>query len=489
MRPSLSTSRYTFRVPLAEGYALFNTATGGVLKLDGAHAAALSELLSGPPTPIESGAFDEASLTRLRRSGFLVETDRDEVDAIRERYWLARHRAPVSLVVTTTMDCNLGCFYCYESRSKDALRVPDVSQLVSIARDRLSRHGKRMLHVDWYGGEPLMNLEFLERASIALQDLCAAQGVLYLASAISNGTHWPDDIGDFVSRHKLRQVQISFDGLKANHDRRRRYRRDYRPSEDASSFDRAVRLVDRLLQHTRVDLRYNADPGNADDLAGFIEFAAECGWFSAPFPCVLMVAKLAAYSDRSAFMRSRELSQERFEELQDLARRMLPSEAQDSQDVVGGFPYPKTSVCGALAPDSAVIGADGLEYRCGLQVGETHRAVARVGAPEGAEAFSDKEWWESFDPTLLPTCSKCSFLPVCWGGCPKRHLEASRGDVESEGWYWRTNLPRLIAAGFGQEPPAQFAYTSADQFRESDSSPSALAQRGRDVTGSQRGVT
>lgn len=471
----LSTSRYTFRVPLTEGYALFNAATGGVLKLDGADAAALSELLSGPPTPIESDLFDEAVRTRLRRSGFLVETDRDEVDAIRERYWLARQKAPVSLVVTTTMDCNLGCFYCYESRSKNALQVSDVPQLVSIARDRLSRHGKRMLHVDWYGGEPLMNLEFLEEASIALQDLCVAEGVMYLASAISNGTHWPDDIGDFVRRHKLRQVQISFDGLQANHDRRRRYRRAYRPSEDASSFDQAVRLVDRLLQHTRVDLRYNADPGNAEDLSGFIEFAAQRGWFSAPCPCVLMVAKLAAYSDRSAFMRSRELSQEQFEELQDLARQMLPSEAQDSQDIVGGFPYPKTSVCGALAPDSAVIGADGLEYRCGLQVGETDRAVGRMGAHQSDEAFPDKEWWKSFDPTLLPTCSRCSFLPVCWGGCPKRHLEASQVDVESEGRYWRRNLPRLIAAGFAEEPPAGFVYTSADQFRDSDSAPSPLA--------------
>lgn len=100
------------------------------------------------------------------------------------------------------------------------------------------------------------------------------------AAELSDGTHWPDDVGSFVARHRIRQVQISFDGLKINHDRRRRYRPAYRPAEGASSFDRAVRLVDRLLQHTRVDIRYNAD-------------------------------------------------------------------------------------CGALAPDSAVIGTDGLEYRCG----------------------------------------------------------------------------------------------------------------------------
>jgi len=179
-----------------------------------------------------------------------------------------------------------------------------------------------------------------------------------------------------------------------------------------------------------------------------------------------MVAKLSAYSDRSAFMRRRELSHDQFEELQAIARRKLPREAQDDQDMVRGFPHPRTSVCGALAPDSAVIGADGREYRCGLQVGEVHRAVGRFGEAQKGEIFPDQAWWNTFDPTTLPTCSKCSFLPVCWGGCPKRHLDGSQTDIQSEGRFWRTNLPRLIAAGFDELPPPGFVYTEADQFRD-----------------------
>jgi uncharacterized protein len=466
MGHDLVTSRYTFRLPLSQGYALFNASTGSVLRLQGADAAELSELLSGPRTLIPQDALSGDLTARLRRNGFLVDSDFDELAVVRERYWRARGNAPVVLLVTTTMDCNLGCYYCYESRSPDALRITDVDEIVSIARERLGRQGKRSLHVDWYGGEPMMNLEFLEQASLALQELCRSEGMSYHASAISNGTHWPEDVGPFVARHKIRQVQISFDGLKRNHERRRRYRAGYRPSEDASSFDRAVRLVDRLLEHTRVDVRYNTDPGNAEDFAGFIDFAGERGWFDAPYRCVVMVAKLSAYSDRSAFMRRRELSHDQFEELQAIARRKLPREAQDDQDMVRGFPHPRTSVCGALAPDSAVIGADGLEYRCGLQVGEVHRAVGRFGETRKGETFPDQAWWKTFDPTTLPTCSRCSFLPVCWGGCPKRHLDGSQTDIQSEGRFWRTNLPRLIAAGFDELPPPGFVYTEADQFRD-----------------------
>jgi uncharacterized protein len=98
------------------------------------------------------------------------------------------------------------------------------------------------------------------------------------------------------------------------------------------------------------------------------------------------------------------------------------------------------------------VGAEGRTYRCGLQVGEVARAVGTLSAaisPEGEAP--DAGWWESFDPTLAPSCSRCSFLPVCWGGCPKKHLEGDQHAIQEQGRYWRNNLPRLIAAAAGIE--------------------------------------
>jgi uncharacterized protein len=471
---AFATSRYNFRLPLSEGFALFNASTGGVMKLDGRHSAELSELLAGPRTLVSEDELGEELTSRLRRTGFLVHPDADEVEPVRDRYWTARGRAPVVLVVTTTMDCNLGCYYCYESRSGDAIGADSADELARIAAERLDRQGKRSLHVNWFGGEPLLNLEAIERGSAAMQAYCAEAGVSYHASVLSNGTRWPEDVGAFVARHKLRQIQISFDGLEANHDRRRHYRRTHRPDDAGSPFQLAVHLVDRLLEHARVDLRFNADPGNAEDLPGFIELARERGWFDAPHRCVLSVAKLTVYSARSSFMSRRELDDESYEALCQLVRDEVPARSQYEQEVVEGFPFPRTSVCGALAPDSAVVGADGLEYRCGLQVGEKHRAVGRVFGAEEGEEFDHGKWWDTYDPTTLPTCSRCSFLPMCWSGCPKMHLDATTGeDVPKPnlGKHWRGALPRLIAAGFGETAPPDFAYTEADQFREGQPEP------------------
>jgi uncharacterized protein len=114
-----------------------------------------------------------------------------------------------------------------------------------------------------------------------------------------------------------------------------------------------------------------------------------------------------------------------------------------------------------------VVGADGLSYRCGLQVGETGRAVGSVADSEAANPLeeTDAGWWRAFDPTSLPSCSSCSFLPICWGECPKKHLEGDEHAIREQGRYWRTNLPRLIAKAAGFANVVSPVIPESQQFR------------------------
>jgi uncharacterized protein len=374
------------------------------------------------------------------------------------------------VTLTTTMNCNLGCYYCYESRSGDRLTGSDVLGIITWVADRLVIAPRDGLHVDWYGGEPLLNQEFIESASAALQALCTKLQAPYSASVISNGTAWPDDVEAFVQRHRIRQVQVSLDGLQPNHDKRRRYRTGYRPGPTASSFELATALVDRLLNHTRVDIRLNLDRENQIDLQPFVEFARTRGWFDRKFQAVIQPARLAFFSQRSSFMRKVEMSVVEYDRLRKDLRDHAGCDVRiEESEAPEGFPYPKTSVCAALASRSVVFGADGLTYRCGLQVGEKHRAVGKTSSADlpgqPAEVFADSAWWQAFDPTIQPNCSRCSFLPICWGGCPKKHLEGDSHVLQEQSLYWRRNLPRLVASRFGVTPPPEFVYSEADQFR------------------------
>lgn len=462
----LRSSRYNFCVPISGGGILYNARTGASVRLAGADVIAVADMLCGPPPGLGLRDLPRSLVIDLRRGGFLVDEAFDELAAIREQYWVARGRTPMVLTLTTTQDCNLGCYYCYESRSGAALNAHDIPAIIDWVRERLSASAKDSVHVDWYGGEPLLNPDFLELASAALQGLCAEVGVSYSASIISNGTSWPDDLPAFVARHRIRQVQISFDGLKDHHDKRRRYRRGRSPEPGVSSFEQAVAVVDQLLDVVRVDVRFNTDRGNHTDLEGFIGFSRARGWFDRPFPCVFQLARISDYSERSDFLGRTKLSEEEFEAVRERARALVPEATLDETTSRSTYPLPRTSVCAALAKDSIVIGADGNHYRCGLQVGEQNRPVAIRGSDERMQPGPDAGWWEDFDPTLQPNCSRCSFLPICWGGCPKKHLEGDQKSLHEQSLFWRTALPQKIAWQFGV--PLQvdaFSFSEQDQFR------------------------
>jgi uncharacterized protein len=455
-------SRYNFCIDTEGGSVFYNSKTGGTVLIPDEQAAACSSMLLGEKRIYDAVEFDDSVLELFLSNGFLVQSYRNELEEIRERFWTARGITPMVLTITTTMDCNLGCYYCYESRTKDQLQFNQVEQVVQMVDEKFRKSGKRSLHVDWYGGEPLLNVEFIEAASARLQEYCKERNIIYHASVISNGTLWPNDVEAFVARNKVRQVQISFDGMKENHNKRRRYR-NKAGFLGENSFDKAAALVDRLVQVAHVDIRFNTDWNNQGDIMPFINFMEERGWLSTRFPAVFQPARISAYTEKSSFIRERELTLDEYDVIRENVRQRLQGKMSvEESEIPDGFPFPRNYVCAALASDSFIVGADKLIYRCGLQVGETAHAVGHL---DSKEELPDAKWWNAFDPCSMPSCSKCSFLPICFGGCPKKHLEKDQHALDEQSEYWRKNLPYKVASYVKQVVRPLQVLGKEDQFR------------------------
>lgn len=482
-------SKYNFSVPFKEGRLLFSALSGALVLLNGNDADELSSILTEcNGTVIDINGIPKELIDDLLHGEFITSSLSAQFSKIRRRFREARVETPMVLTVTTTLDCNLGCYYCYQDRSSAQLESSDVKTLVSETRRRLIISKKRSLHVDWYGGEPLQNQAFIEEASLALQTMCQEISVVYRASIISNGTLWPKDVESFITRHVIKQVQISFDGIGAAHDKIRRFIGKEPVEKSKSSFSLAVELIDKLSKCVRVDARFNTNKGNVDQAIDFIRMAERRGWFNAPFPVVFQPARVSDYSERSIFLKAHKLSIAEFDSVRAEVRAISHGNfSVEESEVPDGYPFPKTSVCAALSHDSFVLGADRKIFRCGLQVSEPHRAVGEISGvrPLGETIFkahsrvipistgneshvlqqSQLTWWQEFDPCDQPTCSKCSFLPICMGGCPKKHLENDRQSLDEQGAYWRTNLPRLLAAAVDPNERIDYEIPYEAQFR------------------------
>lgn len=372
---ALITSKYNFFITVGDAVVLFNANSGMILRFRGNDADKLARVLCLPNNEISKENFDEELLGNLMVGGFLIAEDFDELEDIRRRFFEVRKQSPIIFTIMVTADCNLNCYYCYEKRSEELLSNNDIPTIVGLARRQLSKNNKNSLHVDWYGGEPLLNVAFIEECSRALQDLCQETGSSYRASIISNGTCWPEDVEGFISRHKIHQVQITFDGLMNNHNKRRAYSPKYM-EYNSNPFEKALLLVDKLLDYVHVDVRLNIDPENASDAVPFAEFVKSRGWFAKKYKPVIFPARLSAITEKAEYMKKIEITPECFYEIHsEIMKAVHGNAAVKSCGMLSDGLKMKNSVCAALAYDSLVIGADKQIYRCGLQVCEKQNAV------------------------------------------------------------------------------------------------------------------
>ena len=127
---------------------------------------------------------------------------------------------------------------------------------------------------------------------------------------------------------------------------------------------------------------------------------------------------------------------------------------EKSFEVVHYFPSRIHLNCAAVSNNSMVFGPNGRMYKCGLDVGDHHRAHATLdtdGAVVAAPAVAEvgpaplaADRWDRFDPFTHARCSECQYLPVCMGGCPKAQIEKDAAQVRTQSEFWQNNFDRII---------------------------------------------
>lgn len=140
-------------------------------------------------------------------------------DAPRRRSGLDR------LVVNLSQDCNLRCRYCYAGGGAyggaRALLNPEKGR--EIAAFFLTSF-PRVGSVQFFGGEPFLNLPSLESVCEETSRVCERTGAdLPRFSAVTNGTVWNSAVASAIRRFRI-AVTVSLDGPRAIHDANRVFR-------------------------------------------------------------------------------------------------------------------------------------------------------------------------------------------------------------------------------------------------------------------------
>lgn len=116
------------------------------------------------------------------------------------------------LVIHLTNKCNLRCMYCYASggnymEDEGILQSQDLNTII----ERFYSEFDKILIVQFFGGEPLLNIPLLEEACSMIRKIDSERGYKTQFGLVTNGTILNDRIIDIIKKYEI-NITISYDG-------------------------------------------------------------------------------------------------------------------------------------------------------------------------------------------------------------------------------------------------------------------------------------
>ena len=378
---------------------------------------------------LEEGTYDlhDETVAYLKRRGHLVE-EGEEQDLFSHMEALSQeiHKEFCTYnlhVVMPTYECNLQCPYCFErhlyrkdlkwrttmdEKTVDALFKAIVS---------LDKENKGEKCVVFYGGEPLQ----YKNLSIVKYMLEQGEENGYSFKIVTNGADFYHFV-PLLSQFDILKIQITIDGPKKIHDKRRVRK------GGKGTFDDIVKGIDAALDNNLpLGIRINVDSENLRYLPEFAQFYKEKGWYPRIYAFATNVHDFECVGYSAA------LSPKKF--TRELINLFSKDERMDVlfqtfrypnvllEHLFAGEPFkPRFWACGA---HTSILIYDPLGdiYPCYEAVGEE---VHKIGEYMPVLQFNERlNQWRNRTVFTIAECRECSCAFFCGGGCAHRAYEAA----------------------------------------------------------------
>lgn len=449
MRPST----YTIYVPLPEEdrYMLVHGYTGAVDLVNSRvinYMKALGPLRlrqfgnngdgTEQPLPANSLPISDATIARLRERGYLTdktpEEEEEHLARLARALYVKDQYMGAGILFIPSYGCNLRCPYCFE---KDLYRhgedyqhgvrpgwegramTRETADLAFKALAQIEPNPKRIMYVEFYGGEPLIHytrdiVEYILAKGLALG--------YRRWRATTNGVEL-DRFFDLIGPGKIEHLQITIDGPPEVHDKRR-----FLPGK-APTFEIIARNINKALElGASVAARVNVDKRNAEHIERLAETFKRLGWTGH--------SRFSSYLANVTLNKEKRSASQRFAteaEMDEYSRQGKGGGTIRGTDWgiegkiagvfrTGQFMPLRAHFCGA-AVGMYLLDLYGDIYSCWELVGEKH---AKIG-----EFVPELKWgngltrWRSRSVANIPECRQCRYALFCGGGCPKWAYDAT----------------------------------------------------------------
>lgn len=386
----------------------------GTMIIYNTYSKALVVLEKSEFAQYEALQFDDSSVGKeLLENGILQDDNFDEVSFLKYGHHLTKYsQEALHLVLAITMDCNFGCPYCYENRRKGKMSIEVQDAIIRFIEEKIKK-GIRSLDVTWYGGEPLLYPDIIEKLGNRIRQVTDKANCELHMYMVTNGYLLTHELVEMIDRIGVMKIQITIDGLADHHDARRHLR------NGQGTFDRIIENLKLFEEYSiRVDIRMNVDNENCRDYVGLQKIIE-----SLENPNILLYPSPVedinpdTVNEVSDFM-----TYDQFETFVSGVSKEIAVSSATTTVLDDRYCY-----CQAETENSFVIDELGNCYKCWDQAGRVETSCFNI------TDISDKNYpnilkFLGRDPFNDERCGQCTFLPICFGGCVFHRINTGRYD-------------------------------------------------------------
>jgi uncharacterized protein len=356
-------------------------------------------------------------IDEMKKGKFIIDDDFDEIKNLEFMFNNAKYNEKsLSVTIAPTLQCNFKCVYCYENPNQGKMDVK--IQDAIIEKIKKSAERKKNIETCWYGGEPLLALDVITYMSEKIVNICKENNVSHYAGMVTNGYLLNDEIIEKLVKCNVSFIQVTLDGPRDVHDRRRVLR------GNGGTFDKIIENLVKLKKYKIItSIRINIDRTNMNSVEELMKILVDNGLQSLP----ISLGHVMDFTDACKSISEDCLAGSEFSEICiDLSRKFV----ENGFEIIGRKMYPTVigKFCGANYISNFVLDPSGNVYKCWNEIGNKSKSIGNLAdssVPDDRMLANNIKYmtWSPFD---YEECIGCKYVPICMGGCSYLGMKSNK---------------------------------------------------------------
>lgn len=354
--------------------------------------------------------IEESVLSQMRENGYVVDDEFDEYALALNCKIATRLQTEVyHIIINPTLDCNLRCWYCYETHKENSCIEHDVEiSVLNHLESKYCVNPFKYLRLSFFGGEPLIRSKQVCQIISDIKSFCETKKIQLGIDFTTNGTIWSPPLIKELQDVSSVSFQITLDGSADQHDKIRCFKYGGK-----GTYKKILENINRILvtlSNADITIRINFD----GETFNFVEDLEE------------ELLKLPLLRFKVALHKVWQIDSNTidYEKVFDFINNL-----QDRGINVQFLNFSNgETTCYADKINSVVINYDGSVYKCTARNFDAENQVGKL-LKTGDIAWDYSKLKEYCFASVPSRCQECQLFPTCTGICSQEIIES--GDQNS----------------------------------------------------------